>query len=156
MEGKIISINISQEKGVSKKPRKEAFLKEGYGILGDAHAGGWHRQVSLLSWKSVRKFSLRKKISREFQPGDFAENITVDIDLSSLKIGDYIKLGKDVIIRVTQIGKKCHRGCSIYRQVGDCLMPKEGIFAEVVREGKIHSGDKIEVLNDKSRDNYSK
>ena len=156
MRGKIISVNISREKGTSKKPEKEAYLKKGYGIMGDAHAGKWHRQVSLLSWESVRKFSLRKKISKEFRPGDFAENITIDIDLSSLKIGNCLKLGEDIIIKVTQIGKKCHTDCAIYKEIGACLMPKEGIFAEVLREGKVHIGDEIEVINDKNRDNYSK
>lgn len=156
MRGKIISVNISEKKGTSKKPIREAFLKKEYGIIGDAHAGKWHRQVSLLSWESVRRFSLRKKIFREFRPGDFAENITVDTDLSYLKIGDSVKLGEDVIIKVTQIGKKCHTDCAIYRELGECLMPKQGIFAEVVREGKIQIGDNIEVINDEDRNNYSK
>ncbi|NQS89106.1 MOSC domain-containing protein [Patescibacteria group bacterium] len=156
MRGKIISINISKEKGISKRPEKEVYLKKGYGIMGDAHAGKWHRQVSLLSWESVRRFSSEKKISKEFRPGDFAENITVDIDLSPLKIGDRLKLSEDVIIRVTQIGKKCHTDCAIYKEIGACLMPKQGIFAEVIKEGKVRPGDKIEVINDKDRDNYSK
>ncbi len=156
MRGKIISINISEGKGTSKIPVKEVYLKKGYGIMGDAHAGKWHRQVSLLGWESVRRFSSEKKISKKFRPGDFAENITVDIDLSPLKIGDCLKLSEDVIIRVTQIGKKCHTDCAIYREIGDCLMPKQGIFAEVIKEGKIRTGDKIEVMNDKDRDNYSK
>jgi len=156
VRGRIISVNLSEKRGVSKQPRKEVYLKEGYGVLGDAHAGGWHRQVSLLGWESVRRFTLRKKISRKFQPGDFAENITVDVDLSSLKVGDYIKLGENVMIRVTQIGKRCHEDCSIYRQVGECLMPREGIFAEVIKGGMVHIGDKIEVVDDKDRNNYRK
>ncbi|MCD6257182.1 MOSC domain-containing protein [Candidatus Aerophobetes bacterium] len=156
MEGRIISINISREKGTSKKPVERAYLRRQYGILGDAHAGKWHRQVSLLSWESVKKFTISRKISREFHPGDFAENITVDIDLSCLKIGDCIKLGSDVLIKVTQIGKKCHRDCAIYKEIGKCLMPEEGIFAEVLEGGEIRIGDKIKVVNDENRNNYGK
>ena len=153
MIGKIISINISKEKGTSKEPIKEAYLKKEYGIVGDAHAGEEHRQVSLLSQESIKKFSLREKIFKKFRPGYFAENINVDdIDLSHLKIGDYIKLSKDVIARVTQIGKKLHN--TLFRDKSP--MFKEGIFAEVLREGKVRTGDEIEVINDKNRDNYSK
>ena len=152
MRGKIISVNISREKGTSKKPEKEAYLKKGYGIIGDAHAGQEYRQVSLLSQESVRRFSLRKKISKEFRPGDFAENITIDIDLSSLKIENCLKLGEDAIVKVTQIGKKFHN--NIFRDKSP--MFKEGIFVKVIREGKIQIGDNIEVINDKDRDNYSK
>jgi len=148
MKGKIISINISKEKGVSKKPVKEAFLKKNHGILGDAHAGFWHRQVSLLSWRCVEEFLQRNRSLQKLQPGDFAENLTVDVDLSSLNPGDLLKVGKEVVIRVTQIGKKCHSDCNIYKQVGDCLMPRRGIFAEVVREGKIQVGDKIELIEE--------
>lgn len=154
MKGKIISINISQRKGTSKKPVGEASLKKNCGIPKDAHAGKWHRQLSLLSWESVKKFAARKGASMRFRAGDFAENITVDVDLSFLKVGDCIKLGKEGMIRVTQIGKKCHKGCVIYQQLGECLMPKEGIFAEVLKEGQIQVGDEIEVLNDKNRNNY--
>ena len=145
MRGRIISVNLSKKRGISKKPRKEVYLKEDYGIIGDAHAGRWHRQVSLLGWENVKKFSLSYKIQRKFQPGDFAENITVDVDLSSLKVGDYLELGENVILRVTQIGKRCHKDCSIYKQIGNCLMPKEGVFAKVIKEGRICVGDKIKV-----------
>lgn len=146
MKGRIISINISQKKGVSKKPIKEAFLKKDHGILGDAHAGPWHRQVSLLSWHHVKEFIQKNQSVQRLRPGDFAENLTVDIDLSSLRVGDLLKIGKGVIIRVTQIGKECHSGCNIYREVGDCLMPRKGIFAEVVNEGKIQTGDEIKLI----------
>lgn len=146
MKGKIISINISQKKGTSKKPVKEVFLKKNHGILGDAHAGSWHRQVSLLSWSHVEEFMLRNQSLRGLQPGDFAENLTVDINLSSLRRGNLLKIGKEVIIRVTQIGKKCHSDCNIYRRVGDCLMPRKGIFAKVVKEGRIQVGDEIELI----------
>lgn len=156
MRGRIISVNLSKKKGISKKPRKEVYLKEGYGIVGDAHAGRWHRQVSLLGWENVKKFSSSHRIQRKFQPGDFAENITVDVDLSSLKVGDYLELGENVILRVTQIGKRCHKDCSIYKQIGNCLMPKEGVFAKVIKEGRICAGDKIKVANDKNRNNYRK
>jgi cyclic pyranopterin phosphate synthase len=139
--GRIISINISTQKGQKKHQIDSAILKEKHGIVGDAHAGDWHRQVSLLAQESVDK--MRGK-GVELQPGDFAENLTVEgIDLKNLKIGQRLKIGSEAILEITQIGKECHNGCAIKQQVGDCVMPREGVFAKVVKGGEINTGDQI-------------
>jgi MOSC domain-containing protein YiiM len=142
MQGKIVSINISDKKGVRKTPVKEVFIKENYGIEGDAHASSkWHRQVSLLAIESIKKM---QKMGLDVKPGDFAENITTKgIDLLSLPIGTRLKLGKHVVGEVSQIGKICHTRCAIYEQAGDCVMPKEGIFIRIFTNGKIKVGDEI-------------
>ena len=121
---------------------RSAVLKEDFGIVGDAHAGTPKRQVSLLAIESVEK--MRAK-GLKVNPGDFAENITTEgIDLLGLKIGDSLRLGREVILELSQIGKECHTRCNIYYQAGDCVMPKEGIFARVVKGGEIKAGDGIE------------
>ncbi|MGD0886294.1 MAG: MOSC domain-containing protein [Thermodesulfovibrionales bacterium] len=142
MIGKVISINISESKGVRKKPVKEAFLKENYGIQGDAHASSaWHRQVSLLALESIKKM---QKMGLDVKPGDFAENITTEgIDLVSLPVGARITLGAGIEVEVSQIGKECHTRCAIYYQAGDCVMPKEGIFVRVLKGGSLREGDMI-------------
>lgn len=144
MKGRIISINISETKGVRKHPVDEAVIKEDYGIEGDAHASSeWHRQVSLLAIESVKKM---KDLGLDVKPGDFAENITTEgLDLLSLPIGTRIKIGTDVIGEVSQIGKECHSKCEIFYQAGDCVMPKEGIFIRALRGGTIKTGDDIDV-----------
>jgi MOSC domain-containing protein YiiM len=144
MEGKIVSINISDSKGVRKKPVKEAVLRTEYGIEGDAHASSdWHRQVSFLAFESIRKM---QALGLEVNPGDFAENITTEgIDLVSLPVGTRMEIGNEVVAEVSQIGKECHTRCAIYHQAGDCVMPKEGIFVRVLRGGKIEEGDIIRV-----------
>ena len=121
MQGIVISINISHKKGLKKTPVKEAIVNE-RGIVGDAHAGEWHRQISLLAEESIEKMrELGLKIGYE----DFAENITTkNIDLSKLRIGQKIRVGKEVILEITQIGKKCHDECEIKRLIGKCIMPK--------------------------------
>ncbi len=125
--GKILSINISTRKGEKKTSVPSAVLKENFGIVGDAHAGDWHRQVSLLAAESVDK--MRGK-GVELHPGDFAENLTIEgIDLKNLKIGQRLRIGSEIILEITQIGKECHNGCAIKQQVGDCVMPREGVFA---------------------------
>jgi MOSC domain-containing protein YiiM len=130
----IVSLNISKKKSEAKTPVSSLTLIERYGIKGDAHAGDWHRQVSLLAMEEVEK--MQKKIST-IGPGDFAENITTrGIDLPGLPIGTIITFG-DVILEVTQIGKTCHRGCAIMQQLGDCIMPRNGIFAKVIKGGVI-------------------
>ncbi len=142
MTGQIISLNISDKKGVRKKPVKEVSLKAEYGIEGDAHASSsWHRQVSLLAAESIQK--MRDK-GLDVKPGDFAENITTEgIDLTSLLIGTQLTIGEGIKVEVTQIGKECHTRCAIYYRAGDCLMPKEGIFVRVLSGGIIKEGDQI-------------
>ena len=140
MEGKILAISISEKKGMKKHNVNSVSLKEGFGIVGDAH-GGSSRQVSLLAQESIEK--MRKK-GLNVGAGDFAENITTQgLDLLGLKIGAKIKIGKDAVLEVSQIGKVCHTRCNIYYQAGDCVMPKEGVFAKVVKGGEIKSGDEI-------------
>jgi len=160
MEGKIFSINQSQAKGVPKLPVKEGYLKEGWGLLGDAHSGKWHRQISFLSWESIKSQNecprIKKSKSEEFKPGDFAENITTEgLDLARLRVGDKIEIQGKIKVRVTQIGKECHTHCAIYKRVGKCIMPKEGIFAEVLKGGKVKVGDEIRIdSNDKDCHNH--
>ena len=138
----VVSVNISQEKGTIKTP-VEAITVTLTGIEGDAHAGPWHRQVSLLSRESIDTFT--QQSDRSFASGEFAENITTEgIDLLQLKIRDRLTLG-DVVLEVTQIGKECHGGsCAIFREVGKCVMPKEGIFTRVIQAGSLQAGDSIE------------
>jgi MOSC domain-containing protein YiiM len=149
--GKIVSLNISEKKGVRKKPVQEVSLKTGYGIEGDAHASSeWHRQVSLLAVESIQK--MRDK-GLDVKPGDFAENITTEgIDLPSLPIGTRLTFGESVRAEVTQIGKECHTRCAIYYQAGDCVMPKEGIFVKVLSGGIIKPGDPVAVSPEKDTD----
>ena len=144
MKGKIVSVNISDKKGVRKKPVKEAILKTDYGIEGDAHASSkWHRQVSLLALESIKKMQDK---GLKVNPGDFAENITTEgIDLLKLPVGTKMIIGSDIEVEVSQIGKVCHTRCEIYTQAGDCIMPKEGIFVKVLKGGKVKQGDEIVV-----------
>lgn len=146
MKGKIVSINISDKKGVRKKPVKEVIIKTDFGIEGDAHASSkWHRQVSLLALESIKKM---QALGLKVNPGDFAENITTEgIDLLKLPVGTKMTIGKNIEIEVSQIGKKCHARCEIYNQAGDCVMPKEGIFVKVLKGGKIKQGDEITVIS---------
>ncbi len=144
MKGRIVSINISENKGTKKTEVGKAFVKKGFGIEGDAHAGDWHRQISLLAKESIEKMEAR---DLDLRPGDFAENLTTaGIDLTDIKIGTSLKIGKDVIIEITRIGKECHDRCEIYHRLGDCVMPREGIFAKVNRGGWIEKGDDIMVV----------
>ena len=140
-KGKIIAISISEKKGVRKNNVNQAMLKEDFGIVGDAHAGTKSRQVSLLAVESIEKMKAK---GLKVKAGDFAENITTEgIDLLSFKPGDKLQAGEDIILEISQIGKECHSRCRIYYQAGDCVMPKEGIFARVVRGGELRVGDKI-------------
>lgn len=146
--GKIVAICISEKKGVQKKDIKRCKLIEHYGLEGDAHAGSWHRQISLLS-KEARLVMENK--GAKLNDGDFGENLlTEGINFANVKVGNKLRLGKDALVRITQIGKECHDKCSIYYQVGDCIMPRDGIFAEVLKGGEIKIDDDIEFLNDKS------
>jgi MOSC domain-containing protein YiiM len=144
VKGRIVSINISDKKGIRKKPVKGAILKTDFGIEGDAHASSkWHRQVSLLALESIKKM---QAMGLKVSPGDFAENITTEgIDLLQLPVGTKMMIGNIIEVEVSQIGKVCHTRCEIYRQAGDCIMPKEGIFVKVLRGGTIREGDEIVV-----------
>ncbi|MGO9377640.1 MAG: MOSC domain-containing protein [Dissulfurispiraceae bacterium] len=144
MKGKVISINISKNKGERKTSVPEAIIKENYGIEGDAHASSeWHRQVSLLAVESVRKM---QEMGLDVKPGDFAENLTTEgLDLLALPLGTRLRIGVDVIGEVSQIGKVCHTRCAIYEKAGDCVMPKEGIFIRVLKGGVTKVGDQIDV-----------
>jgi MOSC domain-containing protein YiiM len=145
--GRIYSINCSAAKGVPKEGVRKAVLVKGSGIAGDAHAGTDIRQVSLLDMESVRgqmADAKAKGATVEIRPGVYAENITTEgLDLASLKIGDTLRVGKTAVLRISKIGKECHSRCAIYHQVGDCIMPRKGIFAEVVEGGDIAVGDQI-------------
>lgn len=142
IKGKVRAISVSEKKGVRKENVKSAFLKENFGIVNDAHAGNWHRQVSLLAIESINK--IKRKLPG-ITPGAFAENITTKgINLPSLPVGTKLKIGEDVLLEISQIGKECHARCAIYYQAGDCVMPREGIFARVIKGGIITRDDKIE------------
>ncbi len=141
---KVVSVCISEEKGTKKHPVEKIELKKDHGILGDAHAGNWHRQVSFLGEESVDRM---RKFLPDLDAGAFAENImTEGIELYTLPIGTKLKVG-EVIFEVTQIGKECHHGCEIRTIVGDCVMPREGIFGIVLEEGTVYPGDEIEIIS---------
>lgn len=141
----VVSVNISEKKGTVKREVPEIRLKLRHGIVGDAHAGDWRRQISLLAEESVEK--MRALLPR-LQPGAFAENInTRGIELKALPIGTRLRLG-EAVVEVTQIGKECHNDCGIKRATGKCVMPTEGVFAVVVKEGTVRKGDEIEILRE--------
>jgi MOSC domain-containing protein YiiM len=142
---RIETIAISKKKGTRKSCVEEAVLVENYGVRGDAHAGDWHRQVSLLASESIDKM---RSQGLEVTFGDFAENIaTSGIDWKSVPVGTRVKLGDACLVEITQIGKECVKKCAIFYQAGDCIMPKEGVFAKVLEGGHIRSGDNIEILS---------
>ena len=143
MSAQVVAVCISTWKGERKKPVSSVELRENHGIVGDAHAGDWHRQVSLLAMESIEKM---RGMGLDVTCGDFAENITTrGIDLPALPLGARLAVG-DTLLEVTQIGKECHTRCAIYHQAGDCVMPKEGVFARVLKEGTISAGDNIEFV----------
>lgn len=143
--GTVLATCMSEQKGTTKHQVPFLELKEDYGIIGDAHAGKWHRQISLLANESVDTI---RKSGITLNAGDFAENIlTQDIELKSLSIGTKIKIA-DTLLQVTQIGKECHNNCEIKKAVGKCVMPTEGVFAKVLKGGKIQKGDVIEIIKE--------
>lgn len=146
---KIIAVCKSRQKGTKKEIVAEGILREDYGLVGDAHADcKTHRQVSLLSTESINKM---RGLGLDIGPGDFAENLTCEeIDLVSLSVGTRLSIGKKVVLEVTQIGKECHSGCAIYRKIGKCIMPKEGVFARVTKGGLVKAGDAIRLLERES------
>jgi MOSC domain-containing protein YiiM len=143
------TVSVSRTKGVQKKNVDLAFLRAGHGIEGDAHAGPWHRQISLLAMESISK--IRGK-GLDVNPGDFAENITTEgIELHTLPVGTRLQLGNAIEVEVTQIGKECHNRCAIFHAVGDCVMPREGIFVRVLKGGVVRPGDAIVPIGDHAR-----
>lgn len=145
LSGVVTSINISDRKGIRKMPGVTGELIVGLGLAKDAHAADWHRQISLLAQESIDKMSA---LGLDVGPGDFAENITtVGLDLMSLPVGTELGIGQTARVEITQIGKECHDRCAIYYQAGDCVMPKEGVFAAVKVGGEIRVGDSIRVIS---------
>ncbi len=141
--GKVISINISEIRGIQKHNVGKVKLIEDYGIENDAHAGKWHRQVSLLSHEKIEAFRAK---GAEVKDGAFGENIVVSgIDFKSLPIGTRFQCN-DVILEMTQIGKECHHGCEIFQKMGECIMPKEGVFAKIIKGGEIAVGDEMTII----------
>lgn len=144
LTGKVMAVCISQQRGTQKQSVKRANIIEGWGIEGDAHGGGWHRQISLLSYEKIADF---KKLGAKVQDGGFGENIIVlGINLAALPVGTRLEVN-DALLEVTQIGKECHQHCAIYQQVGDCIMPREGIFAKVIGCGSVGQGDVVKVVD---------
>jgi len=141
---KIIAVCKSKDKGTSKQDVGEGILQDEFGLVGDAHADCCtHRQVSLLAIESINKMRNR---GFDIGPGDFAENLTTEgIDLVALPVGIRLSTGQGVVLEVTQIGKQCHTKCAIYRQIGKCVMPKEGVFARVIRGGIVTTGDELKI-----------
>jgi len=142
--GIIKAVCTSPQKGMRKKNIGEGLLIQEYGLQGDAHAGPWHRQVSLLAIESIDKM---RSLGLNVGPGDFAENITTEgIDLVNLPLGTRLKIGEEAVGEVTQIGKECHTRCAIYYQAGDCVMPREGIFIRILAGGTVKVGDAIGII----------
>ena len=142
-EGRVLAVCTSQKKGVPKRDIGRAELRANWGIVGDAHAADWHRQVSLLAWESIEK--MRAK-GLKVRAGSFAENITTTgLCLVDLPIGTRLRIGT-ALVQVTQIGKVCHDKCAIYYQAGDCVMPREGIFVAVLEGGMVQAGDAVQVV----------
>ncbi|MFH1058131.1 MAG: MOSC domain-containing protein [Pseudomonadota bacterium] len=144
MTASIVSINISDSKGVRKTPIPEGELRPEVGLVGDAHSGPWHRMLSLLALESIQQM---RDAGVDVNPGDFAENVTTQgLVLHTLPVGARMRLGP-VEVEVTQIGKTCHSGCAIRQQVGDCVMPRQGIFVKILNPGSVRPGDLVEVLD---------
>lgn len=140
--GEVIAVCTSPAKGTQKKNVGEGLFIEDFGIQGDAHAGKWHRQVSLLSYDKIEEFRSR---GADVENGAFGENLVVrGIDFSSLPVGTRLRCN-DVVLEMTQIGKECHHGCAIFQKMGDCIMPREGVFSKVVHGGRIKAGDEMKV-----------
>jgi MOSC domain-containing protein YiiM len=155
MTGRVVAVCTSEKTGTRKTNVGRARLIVEHGLEGDAHAGPWHRQVSFLAQESANKVRGANEIRAhglEIGPGDFAENIlTEGLELFSLPIGTRMRVGPEVEVEVTQIGKECHTGCAIRQLTGDCVMPREGIFARVLRGGMVQVGDEIEIETTKAQ-----
>jgi molybdopterin adenylyltransferase len=140
---RVIAVCTSKKKGTKKETVNECLVQESFGLAGDAHADfSTHRQVSLLAVESIDKM---RSLGFDVGPGDFAENLTCEgVGLASLPVGTQLVVGKEVILEISQIGKECHSGCAIFRQIGRCIMPREGVFARVIRGGMVRAGDALE------------
>ena len=139
--GTIIAVCTSEKKGTPKADVGSGILEEGFGLKGDAHGGDWHRQISLLS---IEQIDTMKVKGLDVKPGSFAENLTTrGFDLASVKVGDRLRVGGEILLEVTQIGKECHTRCAIYNKVGECIMPEQGVFARVIKGGMVSRGDSI-------------
>lgn len=151
MKGTVIAVCRSEKTGTKKEPCGAGIFSEDYGLEGDAHAArGIARQVSLLAEESINKM---KALGLDLNPGDFAENLTVaGMALFSLLVGTRLRVGGEVVLEISQIGKVCHSGCAIFQAVGTCIMPKEGVFARVIRGGKIGTGDVVEIMREGGKD----
>lgn len=142
--GIVIAVCTSERKGMPKEDVSRGLLVKEHGLEGDVHAGNWHRQISLLSVSSINKI---KEQGLEIENGDFAENLTVDgLDVWTLPVGTRLTVGREALLEVTQIGKECHARCAIFYRAGDCVMPREGIFARVLATGPVAAGDELVVL----------
>jgi MOSC domain-containing protein YiiM len=143
-KSRIVAVSVSLKKGVKKTNIRSGKFIENHGLENDAHAGDWPRQVSLLAMESIAKI---QDNGLDVRPGDFAENITTEgIRLWELPVGTRMRLGKEALVEVTQIGKECHDRCAIYHQVGDCVMPREGIFVRVLKRGEVKPGDFVQFV----------
>jgi MOSC domain-containing protein YiiM len=143
-KGKVVAVCSSKNKGTPKKDIVSGFFKTGWGLEGDAHGGDWHRQISLLGIEQINQM---KNKGYDVKAGSFAENITtLGFELTALKIGDLVKIGESATIEITQIGKECHTRCAVFNKIGECIMPEQGIFAKVIHEGPVKTGDDIEVV----------
>lgn len=141
--GKVVAVCISEKRGTQKKNIQEGNFIENFGIENDAHAGNWHRQVSLLSYEKIEEFNNK---GANVIDGAFGENLVVEgIEFTKLSIGAILRCN-DVILEITQIGKECHNHCEIYKKMGDCIMPRNGVFAKVIVGGKIRCGDEMKVV----------
>lgn len=147
--GTVRAVCVSKRKGMRKTVVDGPVTIEAHhGVAEDAHAGGWHRQVSLLAWESIEKARAR---GLDVKEGDFAENITTEgVELSTYPIGTHFRIGEDILLELTQIGKECHSGCEIRRLVGTCIMPKKGVFCRILKGGTVKPGDPFFVVNEKA------
>jgi MOSC domain-containing protein YiiM len=140
--GTITAVCTSKHKGTPKADVGSAIVEEGFGLVGDAHGGDWHRQISLLSSEEIQTMADK---GLDVKPGSFAENFTTQgFDLGAVKIGDRLKIGESVVLEVTQIGKECHTRCAIYHKVGECIMPEKGVFCKIISGGPVKTGDSID------------
>lgn len=148
-EARVVAVCISEKRGTKKTCIWQGQLEKNFGLVGDAHSGSSsHRQVSLLAIESVRKMEEK---GLKAVPGIFAENITTEgIELLSLKPGSKISVGDEAVLEITQIGKKCHSGCEIFKQIGDCIMPREGLFSRVISGGMVKKNDRIKIITEPS------
>ena len=144
MKGTIVAVCTSEKKGIRKRNVGEAELRVDWGVVGDAHADDWHRQVSLLALESIEKM---RGLGLNVGPGSFAENLTTQgVNLLSLPLDSQVRVGNEIVLEITQHGKVCHDRCAIYHQVGGCVMPREGIFAKVIKGGQVKAGDTIKTM----------